>query len=409
MKKILLIAYDLNPNKGSECLQGYLWLKILAKHFEVHAFVCDAHRQDIERTQLQNTNISFIRVSPYLRWFASKTGLYFLPIAEFMRKIEFVLNDKLSNDEFELIHYLTPSGIHSYNSFYKKFNLPYIVGPVGGALPTPDNFKKAFYFKERLAEKGRRLFYFLIKKIPAWNQYFINARKILIGTEYLLRMLPVSVKNKTVVIFDTVIDMNEFKSVVTTPRRNFIQIVYSGRLSTIKGILLLISAIKLLKDKNRDVYSKIKVLILGDGPLRKDAEQLVDKHGLHSAIQLLGQVPRRKVITILQESDIFCLPTIRDNGCGAILEAMGAGLPIITSNYGGPKYSVTDDCGIKIEVSNYIQYVQDLAIAIVKLVSNEDLRRKTGENARRRVEQEFSLDALETNILNLYADVLYKK
>ena len=172
---------------------------------------------------------------------------------------------------------------------------------------------------------------------------------------------------------------------------------------------MLIEAIRILKEKKMSVYSKLKILILGDGPLRRVVDRLIKKHGLDSSVQLIGKVSREKVINTLKESDIYCLPTIREPGGGSILEAMAAGLPIITSDYGGPKYSVTEDCGIKIKVSNYEQYVQDLVSAIIKLSSDEALRKKMGENARRRVEQEFSLDALEKKIIALYDEVLNEK
>lgn len=84
---------------------------------------------------------------------------------------------------------------------------------------------------------------------------------------------------------------------------------------------------------------------------------------------------------------------------------MAAGLPITTSDYGGPKYSVTDDCGIKIPVDNYDTYVRNLAEAIIKLAEDEPLRRKMGEAARERVRDKFSLEALKRRIPEIYGGI----
>ena len=200
--------------------------------------------------------------------------------------------------------------------------MPYVIGPIGGALPTPDHFEKMFNFKERLVDKGRSFFYFLMKKNFSWKRYFNNAYRIVIATEYLFSVFPPEVKNKAVFLFDVVIDVDEFKEIKLQRRRHFIKIVYSGRLISTKGILMLIEAIRILKEKKMSVYSKLKILILGDGPLRRVVDRLIKKHGLDSSVQLIGKVSREKVINTLKESDIYCLPTIREPGGGSILEAM---------------------------------------------------------------------------------------
>ena len=107
MRKIALIAYDLNPEIGSECREAFLWLTILAKHYKINAFVCDTHRQSLENIQQPNIHFTFIPVSSFLRKFASKTGLYFLPVSNFMQKIEHIFKDKTFCREFDLIHFLT--------------------------------------------------------------------------------------------------------------------------------------------------------------------------------------------------------------------------------------------------------------------------------------------------------------
>ena len=107
----------------------------------------------------------------------------------------------------------------------------------------------------------------------------------------------------------------------------------------------------------------------------------------------------------MQSSDIFCLPTLREPGGGAILEAMACGLPIITTNYGGPKYSVNESCGIKIETINQIQFLKDLESALLKLIKDRELRKTMGQESRKRAVNNFSKKALSSKILQLYSEL----
>lgn len=407
MKKIALIAYDLNPMVGSECRSAYLWLKILAKYYQIDAFVCSVHQDDLENEHFHNVRFIFIPVPGCVRLFASKTGLYFISVAFFMRKCKLLLRNKSASETYDVLHFLTPAGVHSFINCSKVCNVPYIIGPLGGGLPTPVNFKNIFKFKEKFLERARIFLYRYMQRNPYWQDYINHACKVIIGTQYLAKRLPMQATNHTHIIFDTVVDITEFEMTKREKEADCIKIVYSGKLSPIKGILMLVDAIKLVKAKtNAEIFSKLQFIIYGDGPLKERVKNKIVRFGLSNSIILCGHVYRAELIRALKQSDIFCLPTIRENGGGSILEAMAAGLPIITSDYGGPKYSVTEECGIKIKVDDYDQYVNDLAEAIIKLASDESLRLRMGRNARKRVEEEFSLEALEKKVIKIYEEVL---
>ena len=405
MPTIALIAYDLNPNIGTECGKAHRWLLILAKHFSIEVFVDSKHKQDIEGFDYgSNVRFNFIDSKTPLKKYYKKLRLYNLLYKGFLRGLKPVLEEKIKKEDICLLHYITPAGIHSFNDFYKDIYIPYIVGPLGGGLKTPKGFGIC-RGKEFLRNFLRDIYYAVLKYHIPLKQYLLHANKIIIGTEYLLDYLPISVRQKTSIIFDTLIDTKNFPVKNKEVRgNNYIQIVYSGSLLRKKGILLLIEALKLIKERYN--INDLKVIVLGDGPLYTVVKQKIKEYGVGKIVCLKGQVAWKDVVNILASSDIFCLPTLREPGGGAILEAMACGLPIITSDYGGPKYSVTDDCGIKIKVGNYKQYVSDLADAIIKLVKDEALRKRMGENARKRVEKEFSLEALEGKILKVYKEVL---
>ena len=89
-----------------------------------------------------------------------------------------------------------------------------------------------------------------------------------------------------------------------------------------------------------------------------------------------------------------------------MLEAMSCELPVITSDYGGPAYIVSEDCGIKINLKNYQNYIENLSDALIYLIRNDDIRLKMGSNARKRVESEFSVRALESKVFSIYQEII---
>ena len=85
---------------------------------------------------------------------------------------------------------------------------------------------------------------------------------------------------------------------------------------------------------------------------------------------------------LLLNSDIYCLPTLKDPGGNAILETMSCGLPVIRYKLRGPAYSVAENCGVLINPISIVDYVHRLSEALVTLIEDEDLRKRLGNNAR---------------------------
>src|SRR5699024_483413 len=111
-----------------------------------------------------------------------------------------------------------------------------------------------------------------------------------------------------------------------------INVLYVGRLSAEKSIMLLIDAVKALPVTLR---FKIQVLIVGDGPIRHELEAKIKKYNL--PIHLLGFLEGESLAKIYQGSDLFFFPSSTETFGNVILEALSSGLPVIGANAGGVK------------------------------------------------------------------------
>lgn len=400
VKTILLIAFDCHPDVGSEAMVAYSWAKILQKYFDVHIITDIKNKYDLEKDGCLKNIHYCIYISEKIRTILSKLRVYNVLYKLFITKVKSSLKYEFLKD-IDILHCLTPAGHYAYNNLY-KLGRPVIAGPIGG-MALPQNFREY----ETPEYKLRKLYYWLIKRNPSWIRYYENCSNILIGTSFYLKDLPLSTHSRTIEFFDTVVDTSMFKP-GTEKEKNSEKaaIVYSGRLDATKGCLLLIEAVYLLvKECNRN----INLFMLGDGPEEKHINDFIQRNALEQNIHLKGRVSINEVSTYLKKADIFCLPCLKESGGTSILEAMAAGLPVITTDYGGPSVSVTEECGIKIKPSNPEQYIIDLKAALLQLIDDKELRKSMGRNARERVLKEFSYNSLDKKIKNLYDTLLHEK
>jgi glycosyltransferase involved in cell wall biosynthesis len=127
---------------------------------------------------------------------------------------------------------------------------------------------------------------------------------------------------------------------------NTIVIVSTSRVTHEKCIDRLINAIAKIKNVHKDIY----VLIVGDGPLKADLEQLSEDNGTSKLIRFVGY--QENVLNYLLVSDIFVLPSDYEGFSIAMLEAMAAGLiPVRTETCGAKEVVQEGENGFLVECS----------------------------------------------------------
>ncbi|NJN87372.1 MAG: glycosyltransferase family 4 protein [Leptolyngbyaceae cyanobacterium SL_7_1] len=77
--------------------------------------------------------------------------------------------------------------------------------------------------------------------------------------------------------------------------------------------------------------------------------------------------------------DVFVMPSLRECGGTAILEAMAIGLPVIATNWAGPANYVSTDCGILVEPTSKASFINGLAEAMIRLAASPELRHNMGK------------------------------
>lgn len=165
-----------------------------------------------------------------------------------------------------------------------------------------------------------------------------------------------------------------------------------GRLVYQKAHEILIACMpEVLKD-----FPNTKVWIFGEGPLRADLQAQVERLGLSNSVKLPGKSDH--IPSLLASADIFVLPSRWEGLPIALLEAMSAGLPCISTKVEGvDEVLVEGKHGLFVPVEN----PEMLAQAILQLLRHPETRSKMGEAAREHISTSYTVDRMCGQYLEL--------
>ena len=153
----------------------------------------------------------------------------------------------------------------------------------------------------------------------------------------------------------------------------------------------------------RNIKPNIRLLIVGDGPLRRDLERYAWDVGMGERTLFLGE--RADIAELLQVMDVLVLPSAFEGMPNAVLEAMAAGVPVVASAIAGTREVVQDGhTGFLVPLGDRAA----LAKRINHLLEQPQLRRRMGEAGRAYVRQHFTVERMVSAHVRLYMELLYR-
>ncbi|MDP3899792.1 MAG: glycosyltransferase family 4 protein [bacterium] len=160
-----------------------------------------------------------------------------------------------------------------------------------------------------------------------------------------------------------------------------------------KGLIFLVETTDLLLKK-----TPLSTVIIGEGPDRLEVEKIIKKKKLSNKVLLKGYIS--DAFQLLLAFDIYVCSSTKEGMPYAILEAMQAGLPIVSTNVGAIPEVIDDKKnGLLIEAKN----PDLLAEKINYLIRHPDEMKRLGESAKEKVKQ-FSLEKMINETKNLYLE-----
>lgn len=177
-----------------------------------------------------------------------------------------------------------------------------------------------------------------------------------------------------------------------------------GRMHGVKDQLNLCHAFIALCHKHPALADRLRLVLIGDGPLRAPAQALLDQAGLGTQAWLPGS--RDDVPQIMQALDVFVLPSLAEGISNTILEAMACGLPVIATDVGGNGELIVDGTtGALVPAAN----PQAMAERMAAYANDDALRRTHGDAAMQRIKTSFSMQRMTGAYANVYDELMEKR
>jgi glycosyltransferase involved in cell wall biosynthesis len=166
-----------------------------------------------------------------------------------------------------------------------------------------------------------------------------------------------------------------------------------------KDHLTLVRAFNIVSREN----SECELWLVGDGETKSDIRKLTKEFGIESRVRFMGTVS--DISEMYKQFDVFALSSHNEGHSLVILEAMSFGLPIVATRIS----SIPETIEHKVNglLVNH-QDPEDLAKALIKLITDKNLRNKLGAEAKKTSEKQPIVDHWAKNILHIYKECLAK-
>ena len=160
--------------------------------------------------------------------------------------------------------------------------------------------------------------------------------------------------------------------------------------------------IKIFAKINKETPAHL--LLIGDGPERSNCESLARELGIAENVCFLGK--QETFVPILQQSDLFLLPSASESFGLAALEAMSCGVPVIASNIHGIPEVVED--GV-VGCLSSVGDIDNMASNAISLIKNKDKWNQFSKAARSRVLEHYGIDKIISQYEDYYYSLLAEK
>jgi len=392
--RVLIVAENISTKMGGEASLPYYYAKLFSKRGAEVWLACHErvetelraefpeleHRIRLVRdTQAQKLAFRFGKLLPFrIRDIFINMLIHFSTQLR-IRKIAMELARTGKIDVVLEPAPISPKGL----SFMYDVGVPVVIGPLCGGM----NFPPAFADLDSLTTRGfvvlgRYVSQLANRLVPGK----IKADVLLTANASTVKALPAGYRGRVVSLFESGVDLDIWKPSDADATRpdGSVHFAFSGAFVDWKGLQYLVPAFATAVAQE----PRCRLDLIGGGELQGQVQAVINQHNLTEAASLHGWVTRTEAARIIRETDVFVMPSLRECGGTAILEAMALGKPVITTNWGGPADYVDASCGVLVDPSSKQDFINGLAEAMVRLARSPELRRSLGEGGKQRVRRD---------------------
>lgn len=237
-------------------------------------------------------------------------------------------------------------------------------------------------------------------------KYNLKKADCILSTSYAMKEETQKYTSKNILITPFGVDLNIFKPVNLTldDDKKDIVIGIIKSLEAIYGIEFLIKAFAILKNKYKNL--PLKLLIVGDGSLRRELEELVENLDIKNLVYFTGRISYDKISKYHNMVDIAVYPSESESFGVAVIEAGACEKPVIVSNVGGlPEVVENGKTGFVVKYGD----INAIVNALERLILDKQLRKNMGKNARKRIMKLYDWKNSVKLMLKIYENLVKGK
>ena len=232
--------------------------------------------------------------------------------------------------------------------------------------------------------------------------FYANSCDAVIAPTKSIRDLLLEYKiKKPIFVIPAGVDVNRFKKISGKEKirgkynisQDKILFLTVSRLGKEKNVSFLLKSFQKINKIEKDTF----LMIVGDGPEKENLEKESIKLGLAEKIIFTGRIPNQKMPLYYSAADIFLFSSTSETQGVIFVEAMASGIPTVAIKANGAKDIIIDGETGFLTSENY----DDFSQAVLKIISNEDSRKKMSERAVKEA-QIFSIEKSTSNLLSFY-------
>lgn len=404
--KILVSAYACSPGRGSEPGMGWNFVIGLSRYHEVHVISEEKFKLPVDEylakyTELKENLKFYFIVKKRNKWLRKIWPPSYYRFYRRWQQKAFKLAQKLDQaEDFDIIHQLNMVGYREPGYLW-KISKPFVWGPVGGLENSPWKFIPSLGLKGCLFYCSRNIINFLQRQSLSRPRKAANHSHSAIiaattGNALLIRQL--WGKETTIIneVGQTLVKQNGLskRGEADAPLR----IIWSGLHTPGKNLPLLLNSLA-------TVSFAFECHILGSGEMTSRWEKKSMSLGINKYCKCYGWLERGKALEVMQSGHVFCITSISDLTSTVTLEALSCGLPVICLDHCGFSDVITENCGVKIPVTNPSKAARDFAGALERIYNDEHYRQRLSEGALDRA-SEFTWENKIEMINSIYSSLL---
>ncbi len=347
---VLIIAYACEPYRGSEPGVGWNMSIALAEEHHVVVLTRRNNKKAIESYPIErlphNIDYVYYDLPSWMKGIKKMLGTQLYYMLWNLSAI-FKVKKLTKCYGFDIIHHLTFNQYRTPSAGY-FVNVPFVIGPIGGAEYinpifdselTPSTLRKEKY---RRSGKDVWLFRWLGKYNNCKKAYLFSAK------EDENRLAPFVGSNCFIKTLSAIaIDKNDFSLDAARDEFQVFTMVYAGRALDWKGLHVLLEALSGLRKES--IIYKLILIGIRDEKEKVQVDKWVEAFGLNKFVEIVNFMPRNELLRLIKDADLFVYPAFRDSGSMAVLEACAMGCPAIVFDVGG-QGAFPDDIIIKVSL-----------------------------------------------------------